>query len=267
MKKKDIKKYISFIIVIIVIIVIIILLMLFDKDDNKVKLNLNGVTSNYAFNDIDGMMLYNRFQVEDGLLFSFIGSNSYEEYYGYYYKEEIDKLPSLLKNIILINDADYRTWNYDEDNRCYRLFMEDYNIIYDKLFGNSKDKDLEIEQEFENYIIVDDDGICATDYIGNNYNKVIDTYLVNIINNDDKIVIYERVAFIDIKEDYYYFYRDYEMTDLVYKLENTSDVDVSFINNSEVVSNVLLEFQNELDIYEYTYVKGVDTYYLESIKK
>ena len=46
-----------------------------------------------------------------------------------------------------------------------------------------------------------------------------------------------------------------------------NDVDVSFINNSEVVSNVLLEYQNELDIYEYTYVKGVDTYYLESIKK
>ena len=112
------------------------------------------------------------------------------------------------------------------------------------------------------------DNLCIGElYRGSDLSYTYDTYLVGVINDEDNIIISERVVFIEIKDDYYYFYRDYEMTDLVYKLENTSDVDVSFINNSEVVSNVLLEFQNELDIYEYTYVKGVDTYYLESIKK
>ena len=57
------------------------------------------------------------------------------------------------------------------------------------------------------------------------------------------------------------------MKDLVYKLKITDKLDRSFINNENVVSNVLLKYQDDFDLYEYTYVKGVDSYYFESIER
>lgn len=262
--KKKIIKYMSIILVSLGLGVLLVIVL--GKENKGTKFDLNTFSFNYIVDYEVGMDLYRLYQAEDGLLFKFVGSDIFDEYYGYYYRDDVKELPSFLKNIVLINEADIGTWDYDIDNNCYKISLNEYKVMYNKLYESDLG-DFTVEEEFKSKIMVNNDSLCIIDYIYNDYTKFVDTYLVNIVRMDNKIVIYEKVVFIDIKEDYYYFYRDYEMTDLVYKLENTSDVDVSFINNSEVVSNVLLEFQNELDIYEYTYVKGVDTYYLESIKK
>ena len=96
---------------------------------------------------------------------------------------------------------------------------------------------------------------------------IIATYFVNAVVDGDKIKIYERVAFIKLGNDYLYFYKDYNMNDLVYKLKVTYNLDQSFINNESIVSNVLLKYQDEFDLYEYNYVKGEDSYYIESIER
>ena len=98
-------------------------------------------------------------------------------------------------------------------------------------------------------------------------NPIIEGGYVRICNEDDYIKIYERVAFIKLDKKNLYFYKDYSMKDLVYKLKVNDDVDTSFINDSSIVSNVLLKYQDDFDLYEYVYKKGVDTYHFESIER
>lgn len=264
--RNKIKQYIPAIVVGLIFIIIILLLLLFYKDNDTFRLDINNVSFNNVVDDEEGMMLYNRYQVEDGLLFNFIGSNMYDGYYGYFYKDEVKNIPSSLKNIILIKNADYGSWDYDMDSRCYCSSLDNYKSFYNNLYGD-EELDLTFDEKLNSKLIVDDNSICIIDTIDNNYTKAIDTYLVNIVRIDEKIIVYERVIFIEMKDDYLYFYKDYKQKELIYKLKVTSELDISFINNSEIVSNVLLEFQNELDIYEYTYVKVEDTYYLEGIKR
>ena len=147
------------------------------------------------------------------------------------------------------------------------MSLSDYEVIYDKLFG-SDDYDINFDESFKPRVYVDSDSICITDRdINNGYDKIVDTYMVNAIKEDEYITIYERVAFIKIDKNYLYFYSDYDMNNLVYKLDNKDILDKSFINDSSIVSNVLIEYQKEFDLYEYTYKKGTDTYYLESIER
>ena len=191
------KEYIPSIIAIVFFTIVIIGLLIFKKDKVFVedKSILNNFSSNYVSNDEEGMDLYYRYHVEDGLLFKFIGSNTYDNYYGYYYSENREELPSFLKNIILIHNADYGSWDYDIDNTCYKIILDNYNVMYNNFYGNSN-IDLNMDEEFKSIISVNDDSLCLLDSIEDNYTKIIDTYLVDIVRGNDKLVIQEKVVFI-----------------------------------------------------------------------
>ena len=65
------------------------------------------------------------------------------------------------------------------------------------------------------------------------------------------IIVYERVAFIDISDDYLYFYKDYEMKDLVYKLKisDKTDMKLRAITSYSVAMNVLPDWKRHKDWY------------------
>lgn len=267
LKKQDLIKLL--IISVIILIIFIVIIFMLGKGKKEEQLDLNKISNNYVIDDSIVMNLYNRYNPERGLLFSLIGSNSNKKYYGYYYKDDIkyDDLDDTVKNTILINDADYKTGKYDEERQCYYMNNDDFGIIYNKLFGKD-DYNIIFNGGDGTLIYSDEDKICISeDMMNNEYNKVIDTYMVNAIRVDSYITIYERVAFIKKTDNYLYFYKDINMKDLVYKLKITDKVDISFINNSEIVSNVLLKYQNDFDLYEYKYVEGIDSYYFDSIIK
>lgn len=264
MKKRKIYIFIIFISCLIALILFSLLYKKDEKDTLK-KLDLNKTSFNFVVNDNDGMMLYRRFQPEDGLLFDLIGSDSFKDYYAYYFKKnKTNTLSNFVKNIVLLTDADYTKWNFNKDNNCYEITLDDYKVVYDKLFN---DNNLKID--FDNEFIVansDDNKICVEERFKTRYTKVLDTYLVNIVRLGDKIIVYERIAFIKITDKKILFYDSYKMNNQIYSL-NIEKSDMSFINNSKVVSNVLLQYQDKFPLYQYTYSKGIDTYYLESIEK
>ena len=111
---KKFKKYIPIVVICLILLIGTIWYLLL-QHENKEK-ELTGVSSNYEVQDDMAMMLYNRFHPEDDIMFGIIGSDNYQDYYGYYYKKDkitYEDLSSLLKNMILIHDADYKTGVYD----------------------------------------------------------------------------------------------------------------------------------------------------------
>lgn len=267
LEKKDLVKYIFIGLVLLVVFIFVVKLLGNNKVDKK--LNVNKTSSNYVVDDNIVMSLYDRFNPERGIMFNLVGSDIYKKYYGYYYKSKNIKysdLNDLVKSVILINDADYKTGEYNKELECYYMSKSNYGIIYEKIFGDDKYK-FSFDEKFVPNIIDNDDNICIKNNSGGKYTKVIDTYMVNAISDKKYISIYERVAFIKITDDYLYYYKDVDMKDLVYKLEITNKLDMSFVNDHNVVSNVLLKYQDEFDLYEYKYKKGVDSYYFESISR
>ena len=264
-----INKYVVIIVVYLIIMGIILFIFTREEEKEKIDWNLYKVSPNYTLDDSEELVLYNQFQVEERLLFNLVGSDGIKDYYGYFYKEDgfyLSGESSFIKNVILINNADYGSWDYDMDNMCYRLSLNEFKTLYRNFYGNEIEE-FTFDTEFVPAVYVDDSSICISDIKNTEYSKVIDTYLVDVEKSDEKIIIYEKVIFIDIDEDYLYFYKDSKHEELLCKLSTDIEIDISFISNSEVVSNVLLEYVDKLDTYQYTYIKGEDTYYLESIKK
>ena len=78
MKKQDLIKFgiIGFVILVIFILIIVVL------DNNKYDSNikLNGVSKNYVVDDDIVMLLYNRYNPENELLFDLVGSNRNDSY-------------------------------------------------------------------------------------------------------------------------------------------------------------------------------------------
>ena len=257
---------------ILIFFVVIIFILLFDKYNSKVVIDeekLLGVSNNNYIEDSRTRNLYNKYNGEDELKFHIIGNNSSDEYALYYRKDKVtfDDFSNILKNYILLDTFTYYESGYDNENDCFLYPLETYKDIYRKNYGSLKGFSFEGVKTIK----VLEDNLCISDMSdksdNSNYDVFYDTFVVNTIKDNDIITIYERVIFIEKKGNSYYFYKDYEMKDLVYKLKNGDKLDTSFINNSKIVSNVLLEYQDKLDIYEYTYVKGVDTFYLESVNK
>lgn len=252
------------------IIVIIILFLAFlgmQGKNNSSKLDLYQVSNNYRVDDEMVMYLYDKYQVEDGLKFALIGSDIFsQEEYGLYYKSKkmtFKQFPHLLKHIILLNDINYQEDGYDEERQCFLYSMEEYKNLYQKNYGSLEDFNLKDVDEIEEV----EDKICIHELSGRGpYQFSLDTYFVNWFLQDDEIIIYERVAFIKITDTALEFYSDYKRKKHVYSLDKDKS-DITFINNSKVVSNVLLKYQSKFPIYQYTYVKGKDTYYLESIER
>lgn len=267
MKKN--KRKIIILIGVLVLFIVLFIIIVNKKKDYIEKIDLGGVSSNYQIDDEMVTFLYERYHPENGLLFSLIGSNSQvKDYYGYYYKEDktdFDKFPDILRNFILLNTITYNEGGYDEERRCYLYSLEEFRDLYHKNFGNLDQFKVEVYDNIVPHIYLNESSICITDEVSSNYTKVVDTYLVNADYQDDRIIIYERVSFLLLTDKDIEFYSDYKMEKKVYSL-NKEDIDLSFVNNSKIVSNVLLKYEDEFPIYEYTYIKGEDTYYLESIR-
>lgn len=260
MKKNYKMIIISIIILIFLLLGVVIFKWLGSKDETS-TLKVNEVHSNYRVGDDLVMFLYDRYHPEDGLKFQVIGNNQ-SDYYGFYFRGEevvFDDFPISLRNNIILDTINYQD-KYDEENSCYLYSFEEFKDTYVKNFGRD-------DVSFDDDISLLDDQICIKDnQVESNYTKTLDTYFVNGFYQNDKIIIYEVVAFIKVNDKTIEFYQDYEMKNLVYKLDKKG-VDMSFIHDSKKASNVLLKYQNKFSIYQYTYVKGKDTYYLESISK
>lgn len=264
------KKYRNTIIVVAILLLLIILLLIFPKNEEKKneQKEINGVSLNHTIDDENITFLYDRYHSEEGLKFNLVGSDIYDDYAFYYKKKKVnfDDFSNVYKNYILLDLMNYRS-DYDQERKCYRYSLKEFKDIYFKYYGSLDGFNLNISEDYSPQIYVDNEVICISDNHGNSdYQKTIDTYMVNGIYDDDKIIIYERVAFVKVTDKKVEFYKDYKMKNKVYSLSK-KDIDMSFIHSSDTVSNVLLKYQNKFPIYQYTYVKGSDTYYLESIEQ
>jgi len=266
MKKENLIKYI--IVGSMILIIFVVIIGWLGKNSSNSRIDLYSVSKNYSVDNEMIMGLYNRYNPENELLFNIIGSD-HTEMYAYYYKKDKTAYKDLnnnIKSVILFNDADYKSGEYDSKRNCYYMSVNSYKAIYKKLYGYD-DYDIKFSEDFEPRVYVDGDNLCIGSKDNVLYSKVIDTYMVNAVMEDKNIIIYERVAFIKVDKDILYFYKDYNMTNLVYALKVTKDLDTSFINNSNIVSNVLLKYQDKFDLYEYTFLEGEDSYYFESISR
>lgn len=266
MKKENLIKYV--LVGSMILIIFVVMIIVLGKNSSNSRIDLYSVSKNYSVDNDMIMGLYNRYNPENELLFNIIGSD-HTEMFGYYYKKDKTTYKDLnnnIKNIILFNDADYKSGEYDSKRNCYYMSVNSYKAIYKKLYGYD-DYDIKFSEDFEPRVYVDGDNLCIGSKDNVLYNKVVDTYMVNAVMEDKNITVYERVAFIKVDKDILYFYKDYNMTNLVYALKVTKDLDTSFINNSNIVSNVLLKYQDKFDLYEYTFLEGEDSYYFESISR
>ena len=135
-----------------------------------------------------------------------------------------------------------------------------------KIFPNDIDFEIQTLNNDNPQIDINQDSICIHDNIKNNYTQVVDTFFVNAVYQGDQLIIYERVAFINITEDDIKFYSDYNMKNEVAVVDKDS-IDLSFINNLNVVSNVLVNNKNKFNIYSYIFEKEDSHYKFIRIEK
>lgn len=254
------------ILIAIVVLFIVLLIGLFYKQskENDVKLDLTKVHANYKVKDDLIMFLYERYHPEDGLKFNILGSDK-SDYFNLYYKNDklsFEDFPSSLKNSIILDTINHKD-NYDDTNSCYLYSLDEFKAVYLKNYGS--DEDFSIDDD-PNINIINNQLCIKEDSDVLDYQKTIDTYFLDGSYEDDKIVIYERVAFIKITDSKVFFYSDYNMNNEVYFLDKDK-TDLSFIHNSSIMSNVLLEYKEKFPLYQYTYQKGESTYYFDSIEK
>ena len=257
------------------VVLLIFIIASFGKNDknNIKKLDMNKTSINYSVKDDTIQFLYDRYHPENGLKFFIAGSNlvSNDNYAFYYKKDKVDykDFPSIYKNYILLEVMNYKDHPLDEERNCYLYSLVEYQNAYQKYFGSLDGFEVDVSEKFNPHFYLDEDNICISDSNETNvesYQKTIDTYMVNAVYQEDKIIIYEKVAFVKVKDEVFEFYEDYDMKKLVYSLDR-ENTDSSFLNDSQVVSNVLMNYQDEFSLYQYNYIKGESTYYLESITK
>lgn len=249
---------------IIILGIIALIFGLVFSNDKEVNLDLTKVSSNHTIDDDMIEFLYNRYQVEDGLKFLIAGSDINDSY-AFYYRGmfKFSDFSDIYKSYILLDLINYDNGSYDSKRGCYLYSLEEFKDSYKKYYGSLDDFKINTDERYSPSIYLDSDNICISNVEeGKSYSKAVDTYFVNGIYKDNEIIIYERVAFLGVSDKRVNFYSDYEMKNKVYSLDKE---DISFINNSKVVSNVLLEYKEKFPIYEYHYVKGDSTYYLDSI--
>ena len=271
MKRKNIVRIIIAGIIAFIILIIVLLLLSRAKGEHLLDLYKTS-KNNEAKNEMVGF-LYDRYQVEDGYKFFLVGSDmnhDIEDTYGLYYsgkKTTFEEFSSIYKSYILLDLMNYDTHGYDDKRSCYFYPLDEFKDAYLKYYGGIDDFKIDTDDRYSPRFYLDNDKICITkDEEGKQYSKAIDTYFVNGIYKDNEIIIYERVAFVKIGDNFIDFYGDYSMKNKVYSLDK-SKTDLSFIHNSKIVSNVLMQYRDKFPIYEYHYKKGESTYYLESISR
>lgn len=271
MKKKKKVVMISLIGIGVVVLVSVVSLSLYlSKDKETSSLEVNQTSNNYQPKEEMIKFLYERYNVEDGSKFSVVGSDSYSKFddsYGFYYKGNVTfkDFPDIYKSYILLDLMNYQNGTFDESRNCYFYSLDEFKDAYKKYYGSVDDFKIDTNNNYSPRFYLEDDKLCiSSDDHSFDYHKAVDTYFVNGISKGDKIIIYERVAFLNITDKTVDFYSDIKMKNKVYSL-NKSKADLGFIHQSKVVSNVLLKYQKKFPIYEYQYKKGDSTYYLESI--
>lgn len=252
------------------LLLLILVLIYFFIQPSKKEISLGSVHPNYRVKDRTIMELYQRFQIEDGKLFSLMGSSQTKDYYGYYYQKkrsDVADLSDIVKSFVVLENADYMSGKYNEEGHYYEMPLAVFQDIYVKIFGQDDsfqfsfgDDDLVSKVE-----IVGDNVLIYDTLIPNDYHSVIDTYFVNGVRDGKKIFIYERVAFIKITNEFYEFYADIDRSKLVYKI-GKDKIDNSFVNDASIVSDVLLKYQDRFPLATYTYELGIDSYYFKSIE-
>ena len=266
------KKNITSIIItgVVLLISIVLLLYVFSNSGKANQLDLTKTSKNQESKDEMIGFLYDRYQVEDGNKFSIVGSDIYSDindYYGLYYRKKVkfDDFPDIYKSYILLDLMNYKDHEYDSNRNCYFYSLDEFKDAYSKYYGSLDHFSIDTSDKYLPRFYLDKDKLCISSEMDQmNYTKVIDTYFVNGIYKDNEIIIYERVAFIKVNGNSIDFYQDYSMKNKVYSLEK-GKADLSFIHNSKIVSNVLMEYKDKFSIYEYHYRKGEGTYYLDSI--
>ena len=266
-----IKKNINLIIIGIIILVIISI-GIYSLSNTKTEPKKVNLTETATFNDNEDSTirdLYHQFNPEEGILFNIIGSNSSKDYYAYYYrknKTEYDSLDNILKTYLTIQSMDYQNKPLDTKNNCYKISLEDLKMTNSKIFPNDIDFEIQTLNNDNPQIDINQDSICIYDNIKNNYTQVVDTIFVNAVYQGDQLIIYERVAFVNITEDNIKFYSDYNMKNEVATVDKNS-TDLSFINNLNIVSNVLVNNKNKFNIYSYIFEKEDSHYKFIRIEK
>ena len=263
MNKKNIKLTII-VIIIFGLIMSYLWLLARNRVDDK-NINVYEVSN---INDSEDPVIrdvYHQFNSEDGILFNLLGSGADKKYYGYYYKEEkalVSNLDDVVKTYLTVHSYDYKNSKVNADKNCYEVSIKDLSVTYEKLFNNTN---FNIDNTVDNIKMeIDNDKLCIYDGAASNYVYALDTMFVNGFYQDDQLLVYERVAFIKLSENEIEFYSDYEMKNLIYKAKR-SDINTSFINNTNVVSNILLKYQDKFDIYTYTFEKNADHYNFVSV--
>ncbi|MEE3343333.1 MAG: hypothetical protein VZS44_04500 [Bacilli bacterium] len=265
MDKKNIKLTIATIITIIIIFIATWLVSnkkVEEKDINVFETRQIADNNDPVIRDI-----YHQFNPEEDILFYLLGSGKDKKYYGYYYQKDkvsFNELDDVVKTYLTINSFDYKNAPVNSQKNCYQVKKEDLNITFEKLFNQSY---LKIDNSIDRPKI-DDDGnnICIYDNNPSDYIYTLDTSYINATYQDNQLIIYEKVAFIKLNENNLEFYSDYEMQDLIYKA-NRTELDLSFLNNLNITSNVLTKYQDKFNIYTYTFTKNEEHYYFESVSK
>lgn len=269
MKKKKKVIMISLIGIGVVVLVSVVSLYL-SKDKETDSLVVNQTSNNYQPKEEMIQFLYERYNVENGSKFSIVGSDSYSKFddsYGFYYKGNVTfkDFSDIYKSYILLDLMNYQDGKFDKGRNCYFYSLDEFKDAYRKYYGSVDDFKIDTNSNYSPRFYLEDNQLCISkDDYGFDYHKAVDTYFVNGVSKGDKIIIYERVAFLNITDKTVDFYSDVKMKNKVYSL-NKSKADLGFIHQSKVVSNVLLKYQKKFPIYEYQYKKGDSTYYLESI--
>ena len=251
-----------------VLIIIFMWLLSINIEDDK-NINLYEVSNVNDSKDPVVRDIYHQFNPEDDILFNIFGSgtNNDSEYFAYYYKNgkiTLNQLDNVAKTYLTIHSYDYRNSSVNVNNNCYEVSVDDLSVTYGKLFDENN---LLIDNSFKN-IKLDYDGkkVCIYDSVLDEYTYTLDTMFVNATYQENELLIYERVMFIKVDDVNMEFYSDYEMNDLVYKGKR-SDINFSFVNNLNIVSNVLINYQDKFDIYTYTFEKKGEHYYFKNISR
>ncbi len=263
------KKNIKLIIISILIFILIITYTWSISKNKKEEKNINVYDISTIEENKDPVIrdIYHQFNPEDDILFNIIGTGNDKNYYAYYYKDnEIlqNSLDQTIKTYLTIHSFDYKNAPVDKTNNCYIVSIDNLNITYEKLFNNNT---FIIDYKINNpKIEKKDNNVCIYDTTNNDYIYTLDTMFVNAAYQDNELLIYERVAFIKLNNNYLEFYSDYDMNDLIYKI-NRSEVELSFLNNLNIVSNVLIKYQEKFNIYTYKFEKNGEHFIFKSVNK
>ena len=266
MDKKNIK---LIIVTIITFIVLVIIIWLIAQNKTTAKtIETNDISNINDSSDPIIRDIYHQFNPEDDILFNILGSGSNKETYAYYYKQDkitYESLSNEIKNYLTIHSFDYKNSSINKEKNCYEVKIKDLKATYKKIFNKDELNltNLDFSPKVE---LINKDNVCIYDDIETNYKYTLDTMLVNAAYQDNELLIYERVAFINITNDFVEFYSDYNMENLVYK-ELKKDINLSFLNNLNIVSNALTKYQDKFNIYTYTFTKNNNNYYFKSITK